>query len=377
MLHGTINLLKYIDSSTAIASFCALFNVGSGKLRATLLAMKSSSLVISHPTSLPDSESRSPVLLDLPPEIMLSIISTLDSDSAINCLNACHTLHNLYTKGEKSLLFISKYCSPLLAENHLEPPAQQRLAQHYQQILALLLDEKSRVPECTKAAALATLFFKHLSIAEVKTILAPVAAQYDVEMLIALFERLATVDLPLCLNLLMLVEALPSDIAIQFLAEKLLLDKERAEAFVQRYQYANEPILHVALEEGEESILLALLKTHPKWIDTCSDKGITLLMKACAKGESKKALIISLLKAGANPNLRDKQDRTAENYISSITLLLEYDMLLIINAPVSRIIGKSIVNHFTLPLAYPSLDRETFVRLGLIEEDKFSCVYRC
>lgn len=335
-----------------------------------------------------------PILFHLPVEILHIILQKLDACSALNFLATCSTARNTCAEKEKRWLVFEKQCLVFLQKKMAkDPDIESKHTQHwYQQVLTQLLQQDMSEHECEKAANLAEKFFSHLPRKAMQICLNQVLTkQPTCSNWQQIFERLAHVNLHLCVTLITLAVAdfdmakvhrlqvymrgkkitYPFTDYYAFLTDKLqfnpgypakrlrpdvyaadnirLDNNIRAEQFfrqIRTIDHHYNTALHFAVAHGYADILPALTR-NPHGIDLVDSEGKTALISICAQNRlnprtkqlqlNYTEIVRTLLERKADPNRQDSQGGNALMYISRQNDLAILDLLLRYGAQVNQL----------------------------------------
>lgn len=298
LTHYIRNVLSY--PAILFEQACSFIMAGSGKIKATVLALKN--LIYGNSASMAPTS-----LLSLPPEIILEIAKRLEPSDASALLKTCSIISNLYHPKQRSWIAIEKFCSDLSNQYELiyrddfEEVPENFFIQFkavYKEALLRLLDPETTDQDLKHIAIFSGKLFRYLPGKKMEEgllqVLNQLSQQEPAPDLQRRWQKLAHIDLHLCASL--------SGIAgleqlqrygvtdCSFLLDQLPPDRVQAKALLSSIKKDigtfNTPLaLHYALVDDSIEMASALLQASPHCVDILDGTATSALALAAGWGD--------------------------------------------------------------------------------------------
>lgn len=248
-------------------------------------------------------------LLDLPAEILVKITQELNVYDALAMAQVCSTLSGIYSPELIASLLFEKNCLELIQTS--EPGDREKnvdLKKAYRQVLSKLIDPGTGLNELKRMAGLAGKFYRFLPQKDIRIQLSIVLSQQAPHNLQAQLEKLAKINLGLCMSLCCAVRFTQlvrhGVTSRDFILDRFSQERGLSEKFLRSMEKAgHNSALHRAAFEGSLPVVSALLEANPESINLPDDKGTTPLLYAIHAGEE--AIVLLLLAYQADVNQSD------------------------------------------------------------------------
>lgn len=301
-----------VRSKPFLAKTCSLIVAGTGKVKATLVALKAHFFTSASSVAQPPPLS----LSCFPVEMVNEITKRLDLRDTLAFISVCSDIRGLYTPDQIAWSVIKEKCAILIDKHRLNTSEKLTLRRSYQKILTWLFDPKTDNDDIRRIAILAEKFYRHLRRPNIQYALTQVLQQQSAHNIQPQLEKLADINLHLCITLCCIAgfsQLAQYGVNRHFLLVRLLPHCIHANTFLKTMETKlYNSALYCAVQEKFLSLLPALLPTNPGGVDMRHKDGETVLMLATACDDM--AAVRLLFGQKANINLQDAFGQTALMY---------------------------------------------------------------